>query len=89
MYIHSYVYLVARYRQVSYIVLHLASIVCVCMMLEVQTVGVHIVILWIPTFQRDTADFTVMLVTIYHCSTLTQRRSLKDIRWKALMIDKN
>ena len=45
MYIHSYLYLVATYRQVSYIVLHLASIVCMCMMLEVQTVSVHIMIL--------------------------------------------
>ena len=45
MYIHSYLYLVAMYGQVSYIVLHLASIVCMHMMLEVRTVGIHIVIL--------------------------------------------
>ena len=45
MYIHSYSYLVATYERVSYIVLHLASIVRMRMMLEVQTVGVHIVIL--------------------------------------------
>lgn len=45
MYIHSYSYLVATYERVSYIVLHLASIVRMRMILEVQTVGVHIVIL--------------------------------------------
>jgi len=45
MYIHSYSYVVATYERVSYIVLHLASIVCMRMMLEVQTVGVHIVVL--------------------------------------------